>query len=61
MKVFLATWVLEPSQGQTLTKMEAGNRLLSYFHTKQKEEVFSVYCRRGVNEDISGRKRGNAK
>ena len=61
MKIFLATWILEPSQGQTLTNIGGGRRLLSYFHTKQKVEVFSNYCRKGTNEDIPSRKRSDAK
>jgi len=41
MKIYLATWLLEKSQGESLTKVNALIRLISYFHTKEKtnEEV----------------------
>jgi len=34
MKVYLATWLLEPSQGNALTTASAARRLISYYHTK---------------------------
>jgi hypothetical protein len=61
MKIYLATWLLEVSQGEALTKIKANRRLLSYFHTKEKEDQFSTYCRTGTNENISSRKRSNAR
>ena len=36
MKIYLATWMLEISQGETLIKKNYFQRLLSYFHTKDK-------------------------
>lgn len=41
MKIYLATWLLEKSQGVSLTRKRARTRLMSYFHTKEKssEEV----------------------
>lgn len=56
MKVYLATWLLEPAQGRSLTKIKAVRRLVSYFHTKEKIDEFPKYVRTGRNENIS---RGN--
>ena len=41
MKIYLATWLLEDSQGESLSKVPAFSRLISYYHTKDKpkEEV----------------------
>jgi len=50
MKIYLATWLLEKSQGDSLTKAKSKNRLLSYFHTKEKEDQFQNYIKTGQNE-----------
>lgn len=49
MKIFLATWT-EDNQGQTLTKAEAFNRLLSYYFLQQlekKDEFIETYVLNG--------------
>lgn len=64
MRIYLATWLLEISQGESLTKAGGNSRLLSYFHTKQKEADFKRYCKTGMNgnnEDISSRQRSDVK
>ena len=51
MKVYLATWLLEKSQGDSLTKKKNKNRLLSYFHTKEKtNKEFRNYIKTGRNK-----------
>lgn len=52
MKVYLATWLLEKTQGRELTKIGAQRRLVSYWHTKDKpfKEV-QRYVRRGQGTD----------
>jgi len=60
-KIYLATWLFEISQGESLTKVGNTNRLLSYYHTKEKEAEFKPYCENGVNENISSWKRSDAK
>ena len=48
MKIYLATWMLELSQGRSLTKKKATTRLLSYFHTKEKSnDEFKLYIKTG--------------
>lgn len=47
MKVYLATWLFEKSQGKALTKRKAFYRLLSYFHTREKKEDFIPYVKTG--------------
>lgn len=47
MKIYLATWLLEPSQGTTLTLINAKQRLTSYYHTKEKKDDFSEYLKTG--------------
>ncbi len=47
MKIYLATWLLEKSQGRTLTKKKANTRLISYFHTREKEAEFPKYIKTG--------------
>ncbi len=61
MKIYLATWLLEKSQGDTLTKIKKNERLLSYYHTKEKESEFADYCKTGRNQDenLSRRKRSD--
>jgi len=48
MKIYLATWLLEPSQGDSLTEVKNRNRLVSYFHTQtfQPDQV-STYIQTG--------------
>jgi len=53
MKIYLATWLFEISQGESLTNREYKSRLLSYYHTKEKEEEFKQYCETGKNENLS--------
>lgn len=48
MKIYLATWVLEESQGVTLTKQNKRERLLSFYHTKQKIKKFITYIKTGI-------------
>ena len=54
MKMFFATWLFETSQGISLTKANANKRLLSYYHTKEKQEQFPVYVQEGKNENMVG-------
>ena len=35
MKIYLATWLLEANQGESLTKMKKFNRLTSFHFLKQ--------------------------
>lgn len=51
MKIHLATWLLEASQGLSLTRTGAKRRLISYFHTKDKQKELPVYCRTGINPE----------
>jgi hypothetical protein len=50
MKIYLATWLSETSQGESLTRKKYKNRLLS-FHFLQESEVtkkeFRTYARYG--------------
>lgn len=54
MKIYLATWLLEPSHGQALTKMNKKERLLSYFHVLQKKDDFVRYVKTGRNNENDG-------
>lgn len=47
MKIYLATWILEESQGITLSKKNKKERLLSFFHTIQKIQIFRKYIKTG--------------
>jgi len=47
MKIYLATWLLEPAQGEALFKKGSKNRLISYFHTKEKEKELKGYILKG--------------
>ncbi len=47
MKIYLATWLLEKSQGISLTKVGAFTRLISYYHTKEKEKELHQYIKTG--------------
>jgi len=50
MKIYLATWLLEPAQGKSLTRAKNTRRLLSFFHTKEKKEQLRKYIKTGRNE-----------
>lgn len=57
MKIYLATWLFEPEQGKALTKAGGLRRLLSFYHTREKREQFTVYSQTGRNdEDIFSRR-----
>ena len=47
MKIYLATWLLEPAQADHLTNAKNKNRLISYYHTKQKGKELSFYTLTG--------------
>ena len=49
MKIYLASWLYEPSQGEALTESKYWNRLLSYFHTRDRESELRSYVRTGKN------------
>lgn len=49
MKIYLATWLLEPHQGRVLTKKKQTRRLISYYHTREKKEQFPGYIKTGRN------------
>ena len=50
MKICVATWLHEPSQGEALTKVGHRHRLLSYWHTRDREDQLDEYARTGRNE-----------
>ena len=50
MKLFLATWLLEPQQGRSLTKKKARYRLISYWHTIAKANQLKKYVITGLNK-----------
>ena len=50
MKIFLATWLFESNQGVSLNRKNVKNRLLSYFHTKEKKRQFISYVKKGENK-----------
>ena len=50
MKIYLATWLLEPSQGTSLTKVGKRERLLSYYHLPESLKEFINYIKEGVNK-----------
>ena len=50
MRICLASWLLEVSQGESLTKVNAKNRLLSYFHTIEKADQLPKYVITGRNK-----------
>jgi hypothetical protein len=37
MKIYFATWLFDQTLGKSLTKLEASDRLLSYFFLQQQE------------------------
>ncbi len=47
MKQIFATWLFEKEQGNSLQKMGAKNRLLSYFHTTKNEHELKKYVKDG--------------
>lgn len=49
MKIYLATWLLEPHQGRVLTKKKQTQRLISYYHTREKKKQFPGYIKTGRN------------
>jgi hypothetical protein len=55
MKIYLATWLLEPAQGRALTQVKGWHRLLSFYHTKEKTNELPCYCKTGKNENLSRR------
>ncbi len=50
MKIYLATWLVEPEQGKSLTKNKKNERLLSYYHSKEKECDLERYVKTGRND-----------
>ena len=50
MKIYLATWLFESEQGRVLTKIGKRERLLSFYHTTQKQEGFKRYITHGRNQ-----------
>lgn len=54
MKIYLATWLLEPAQGRALTEVGAKTRLISYFHTRERADQLPAYVQGGTNENLSG-------
>lgn len=49
MRIYLATWLFEPAQGKSMTKAKNKRRLLSFFHTKEKEDQLDDYIKTGRN------------
>ena len=49
LKIYLATWLLEKNQGIALTNVNADTRLISYWHTKEKEKELITYIQTGTN------------
>lgn len=48
MKVYLATWLLEKSQGESLTRKRAQKRLISFWYTRDKKEELRNYIATGI-------------
>lgn len=48
MRIYMATWLLEPAQGTALTKCSARTRLISYYHTQEKKEHLLGYIKTGL-------------
>lgn len=58
MKIYLATWLLEPNQGTVLSTIGKRERLISYFHTLEKKDQLAQYVKTGRNdENISSNNR----
>jgi hypothetical protein len=49
MKIYLATWLMEESQGESLAKVNKKERLLSYYHTIPNKDKFMEYALTGKN------------
>lgn len=47
MTIYIATWLLEKSQGQALTKVGKDDRLVSFYHTKEKADELERYIETG--------------
>ena len=48
MKIYLATWLLEPQQGIALSAVKNKTRLISYFHTIKKSDELEYYVKNGI-------------
>ena len=55
MKIYLATWLHEPEQGRAMTVVGKKERLLSFWHTRERESEFGQYITTGRNENLPGR------
>ncbi len=53
MRFTFATWLLEKEQGEALTAVGARIRLVSYFHTIEKETSLKYYVQTGRNPNAS--------
>ena len=51
MKQIFATWLFEKEQGNSLQKMGARHRLLSYFHTTGNEHEIETYVTKGKQNE----------
>lgn len=47
LKIYAATWLEEPAQGDSLTKTNKKDRLLSYFHVRKRERELKRYVLTG--------------
>jgi len=59
-KLYLATWIRDYTQEETLTKIKAKKRLLSYAHIKEKNEekyICSYYLNGTIHENILSKHR----
>ena len=52
MIIYLATWLFEPNQGNTLTKMGKQERLINYYHTTLRKKEFIRYVKTGRNDRV---------
>jgi hypothetical protein len=59
MKIYLATWFYEPSQGEALTSCNQKQRLISYYHTQKLAEQMPEYVAEGIIKKESKKKRRN--
>lgn len=53
MKIYFAAWLVDKSQGRSLTKKKAGNRLISFHFLKEHKisfEGLAFYIRTGRNQ-----------
>ena len=54
MKIYLATWMVDPTLGVGLTKHEARRRLLSFYYIITQgvtKEDFQQYCETGLSKE----------